>query len=183
MPVPRPPPHLPRPPARPAPGTGGEGPDPGCGRLRQGGSGLSRDGVSGAEGRRGAVATSSRTASGSCPPIHPQPAGPAAPAPRVAPPLLGSAPLLPPLPRHHREGRGAQRATARPPRAPPGGAEAAGGGPADPELGQGISFRVSGRESIGSRCLVLRTVREELKGPGLSLSWTMVQLGDLGRVP
>lgn len=95
MPVPRPPPHLPRPPARSAPGRGGEGPgpDPGCGRLREGGSGLSRDGVSGAEGRRGAVATSSRTASGSCPPIHPQPACPAAPAPRVAPPRARPRPL------------------------------------------------------------------------------------------
>lgn len=64
------------------------------------------------------------------PPSHPHPAGLAAPAPRVAPPPalprpLGSAPSCP---NHHREGRGARQVTPRPPRAPPGGAEVAGGG-------------------------------------------------------
>lgn len=62
------PPHLSRPPAQPrtweGKGRGGEGPDPGRGRLRQGRCGLRRGGVSGAEGRRGAVATSSQAAPG-----------------------------------------------------------------------------------------------------------------------
>lgn len=115
-------------------GRGGEEPDPGRGRLRQGGFGLRRGGVSGAEGHRGAVATSSRAAPGSWPP-HPFPAArpgrsrpSRGPAPGAAPPPLGSAPPLSQRPSHHREGRGTRRARARPPSAPPGGAGAAGGG-------------------------------------------------------
>lgn len=123
-----PPPHLPRPPVRPAPGRGGEGPDPGRRRLRQGGCGLRRGRVSGAEGHRGAVATSSRAAPGSCPPhlfpaARPGRSRPSrGPTPGAAPPPLGSAPPLLARPSHHREGRGARRARAWPSRAPPGGA-------------------------------------------------------------
>lgn len=114
------------------PHLGGEGPDPGRGRLRQGGSGLRRGGVSGAEGHRGAVATSSRAAPGSWPP-HPSPAAQPLPPlarlrPRRGPAPLRSAPPLPRCPSHHRERRGARRARAWSPRAPPGGAVAAGGG-------------------------------------------------------
>lgn len=69
----------------PGPHLGGEGPDPGRGCLRQGGSGLRRGGVSGAEGHRGAVATSSRAAPGSCPP-PPIPSRRARPLPPLARP-------------------------------------------------------------------------------------------------
>lgn len=108
-------------------GEAGSGPR----HLRQEGCGLRRGGVSGAEGHRGAVATSSRAAPGSRPPQPiPWRLGAAAPAPRAAPPPDRPAPArerASALPLHHREERGARRLE-RAPRARPLAEPRLGGG-------------------------------------------------------